>query len=271
MNEAAFREHHIELYDDTPIRQKPRRFPEPVVDEVEQQCTELKDMGIIEESHSPWSSAIVPIPKKNGSLRLCIDYRRVNKITKPDRFPTPSLNDLIFSLHGTQYFTSLDLIRGYYQSGDHCIFNATKSLSVQTLGIWSPKCSVCFQRNMQEVLQDFNWKNVMIYIDDVLIMEKTFERHLALVEKVLDTFLNHRIKIKASKCCWFQNEVPFLDHVVCRTGMKKDPKYINSVEEFPRPETVENETVSKTREFPTEIYSELLIHSKTFVSTWWWP
>ena len=108
---AGLTKHRIELFEDTPIRQKPRRFPPPIAEEIERQCCELLDLDIIEYSHSPWSSPVVPIRKKDGSLRLCIDYRKLNKVTKSDRFPMPSMTDLIFSLHGAQYFTTLDLVK----------------------------------------------------------------------------------------------------------------------------------------------------------------
>ena len=109
------REHKIELLSDVPIYQKPRRLPEPVADEIESQCRELQLLDVIEPSRSPYSSPVVPIRKKDGTLRLCVDYRRLNAVTKPDRFPLPNLNDSIYSLHSKRYFTSLDLVRGYYQ------------------------------------------------------------------------------------------------------------------------------------------------------------
>ena len=100
VGKAAVTKHHIELYDDTPIRQKPGQFSEPVVEAVELQCRELQALDIIEPNKSPWSSPVVPIRKKDGSIRLCIDYRKLDSVTKADRFPMPNLNDLIYSLHG---------------------------------------------------------------------------------------------------------------------------------------------------------------------------
>jgi hypothetical protein len=97
---AGVTSHRTELTDRTPIRQRPRRFPEPVVNEIERQCEELRKLDIIMFSRSPWSSPVVPIKKKDGSLRLCIDYRELNKVTKADRFPMPNMNDLVFGLHG---------------------------------------------------------------------------------------------------------------------------------------------------------------------------
>jgi hypothetical protein len=108
-------QHRIELYDDTPIYQKARHFHENINEEIERQCKQLQLLDVIEPSSSPWSSPVVPIRKKDGSIRLCIDYRKLNAATKPDKFPLPNLNDAVFGLHGMKYFTSLDLVRGYYQ------------------------------------------------------------------------------------------------------------------------------------------------------------
>ena len=107
--------HKIELTDYTPIYQRPRRFPGPVNMDIEKQIKELELLDIIEPSESGWSSPVVPIRKKDGSIRLCIDYRRLNAVTKADKYPLPNLSDAIFGLHGVKYFTSLDLVKGYYQ------------------------------------------------------------------------------------------------------------------------------------------------------------
>ncbi|XP_018014769.1 uncharacterized protein LOC108671710, partial [Hyalella azteca] len=112
---ACVTEHNIKLTNDTPIFQRPRRFPPPIADEIERQCHELNSLDIIEPSNSPWSSPVVPVRKKDGSIRMCIDYRQLNRVTVPDKFPVPNLADSIFGLHGTKFFTRLDLVRGYYQ------------------------------------------------------------------------------------------------------------------------------------------------------------
>ena len=114
---ASVTRHKIELYDNTPIRQKPRNFPEPVAREIEAQCEELRRLNIIDYSKSPWSAPIVPIRKPDGTLRMCIDYRQLNRVTKSDGFPIPNMNSLIYGLHGMKFFTTLDLVRGYYQVG----------------------------------------------------------------------------------------------------------------------------------------------------------
>ena len=101
---ASVTQHYIELTDHTPICQQPRRFPQPVSDDIERQCQELNALDIIEPSSSPYSSPVVPVRKKDGSIRMCIDYRELNKVTIPDKFLVPNLSDPIFGFHGTKFF-----------------------------------------------------------------------------------------------------------------------------------------------------------------------
>jgi hypothetical protein len=245
VGKAAVTEHAIELTDDTPIRQKPRRFPEPIVEAIESQCRELEALDIIAPSKSPWSSPVVPIRKKDGSIRLCIDYRKLNSVTKADRFPMPNLTDLVFSLHGMQYFTSLDLVRGYYQiplaksSQEYTAFSTSRShYQFKRLSFGLKNAPAAFQREMQEILKGYLGKQVLVYIDDILIMSRTLEEHLDLVSSVLHTLGEYGIKIKPSKCQWFRSSVPFLGHIVGSTGLHKAPEYVEKVRNFPKPETI---------------------------------
>ena len=174
---AAVTEHRIELHDATPICQRPRRFPEPVTDAIEEQCRQLRKLDIIEPSRSPWSSPVVPVRKKDGSIRLCVDYRRVNSVTKTDSFPMPNLNEHVFSLHGMSYFTTLGLLRGYYQipleesSREVTAFSTMKMhYQFKRLSFGLKNAPAAFQREMQEILRLFPSKQVIIYIDNILIM-----------------------------------------------------------------------------------------------------
>ncbi|KAL7631268.1 UNVERIFIED_CONTAM: hypothetical protein RMT77_018430 [Armadillidium vulgare] len=99
MGNASMTPHRIELFDDTPICQMTRRFSEIISKEIEGQCEELLLKDIIEPSISPWNSPIVPVRKKDGSLRMCLDSRRLNRVTIPQKFPIPNLTDTVFSLH----------------------------------------------------------------------------------------------------------------------------------------------------------------------------
>ena len=221
IGKAKVTPHKIVLTNNTPIWQKPRRFSDPVNEEIERQCKQLEAMDIIEKSDSPWSSPIVPVRKADGSLRLCVDYRRVNSVTRPEKFPMPNLYDSIYSAHNIKFFTKIDLVKGYYQIPIDEESRPLTSFSTQhdqyqfkRLSFGLRNSGIQFQRNMQEILADFNSRRVIIYINDILVISETFEEQLETVEKVLTTLMENGIKIKVSKCEFFKEEVSFLGHVI---------------------------------------------------------
>jgi hypothetical protein len=241
---ASVTKHNIKLTNDTPIFQRPRRLPQPISDEIERQCQELNSLDIIEPSMSPWSSPVVPVRKKDGSIRMCIDYRQLNKVTIPDKFPVPNLSDSIFGLHGTKFFTCLDLVRGYYQlpiddqSRQYTAFSTQRNhWQFKRLSFGLRNAPSAFQREIQAVLSTFPSSKVIAYIDDILIMGDSFAEHLALVSKVLHTLAMYNIKIKPSKCEWFRSEVKYLGHLVSQSGIKKTPEYVDKISEYPQPTT----------------------------------
>ena len=169
--------HKINLSNDTPIYQRPRRFPQPVAEELERQCQELNEADIIEPSISAFSSPIVPVRKKDGTIRMCIDYRKLNSVTVPDKFPVPNLLDSIYSLKGNSYFTKLDLVRGYYQlpidasSREYTAFSTQKShWQFKRLSMGLKNAPAAFQREIQAVLSAFPSNKVIAYLDDILVM-----------------------------------------------------------------------------------------------------
>jgi len=237
--------HRIELTDETPIWHRPNQLPEPVDEDVRTQCKELMALDILEHSDSSWSSRIVPVRKKDGQLRICIDYRKLNSVTKPDRFPMPNLCDSVYAAHGMKYFSIIDLVKGYYQieldkdSRKYTAFSTShEHYQFKRVSFGLKNSGIAFQRSMQQILSDFPSKNVIIYIDDILVMTQTFEEHLTLVRKILTTLRNNGIKIKTSKCEFFKSEVTFLGHIIGIEGMKKSPEYIDKVLDYPKPTNV---------------------------------
>lgn len=238
-------EYRIVLYDSTPIRQRARRFAPPLADAIEKQCEELLASDIIEPSESPWASPVVPVRKPDGSLRLCIDYRRLNAVTKPDRFPLPNLTESVYSLHGTKYMTSLDLVRGFYQvpiekeSRELTAFTTPKGhYQFKRLSFGLINAPSAFQREMQRVLAGLPVAKVLVYIDDILVLGSSFEEHVSLVQRVFQTLEKHGLKIKVEKCNFFQEKVKFLGHLISSEGVRKDPAYIESLKNYKKPATI---------------------------------
>ena len=237
----------IQLYDHTPIYHRPRRFPDPMMTEIENQCKQLEAQDIIEPSLSSYNCRILPIRKPDGSLRLCMDYRDLNAKTVPDRFPMTNLMDSIYSLHGFKYFTSIDLVRGYYQmeveenSRPYTAFSTSRGhWQYKRMPFGLKNAPSAFQRAMQVIFKDFPRNKVIIYLDDILIIEKDFKEHALLVNRVLNTLHSHGVKIKLEKCSWFKDTVKFLGHEVSMNGVRKHPSYIDKIKKFPKPETVKS-------------------------------
>ena len=238
---------NIQLYDHTPVYHRPRRFPDPLAAEIERECDKLRAQDIIEPSLSSYNCRILPIRKPDGSLRLCMDYRDLNSKTVADRYPMTNLLDSIYSLHGFKYFTSIDLVKGYYQmeveknSRPYTAFSTSRGhWQYKRMPFGLKNAPSAFQRAMQIIFKEFPRNRVIVYLDDILIIEKDFEKHALLVKQVLNTLHRHGVKIKLEKCSWFKDKVTFLGHEVSTAGVNKHPSYINKIQEFPKPETVKN-------------------------------
>jgi len=224
--------HVIELTNNTPIWQRARTFSEPVNREIDRQCKELLSQDIIEYSNSQWSSPVVPVRKKDGSLRMCVDYRALNRVTKTEKFPMPNITESVYAGHAMRYFTKLDLVKGYYQvpideaSRQFTAFGTPHNhFQFKRLSFGMKNGAIVFQKNLQQILSDFCFNNVIVYIDDILILTETFEEHLELVGKILKTLQKYGIKIKVEKCNFFVREVTFLGHVLSSEGVRKSPDF----------------------------------------------
>jgi len=237
--------HVIELTDNTPIWLKSRSFPDPVNKEIASQCKELVNLDISEYSSSQYSAPVVPIRKADSSLRLCIDYRKLNAVTKAERFPMPTLENSIYRGNNAKYFSKLDLVRGFYQvpiaeeSRKYTAFSTVdQHYQFKRLSFGLRNSGVAFQKTMQQILSPFSSSNIIIYIDDILLMTESFEEHISLMSKVLTTLSLYGIKIKVKKCEFFKNELNFLGHVISSEGIKKSPDYVDKVLNVPKPTTV---------------------------------
>ena len=245
IGKAQITPHRIQLDNYTPIWQKPRQLAKPIEEEIDKQCQDLLANDIIECSNSSWSSPCVPIRKADGGLRLCLDYRKLNKVTIPEKFPMPNLNQCIYKANNVKFFTKIDLVRGYYQvmldeeSKKLTAFSTSKNhYQFKRLSFGLKNSGIAFQKMMQQILAPVESNNIIIYIDDVLIMSSSFEKHVELVKKVLFTLMKYGIKIKVKKCEFFKNEVSFLGHILSEEGIKKSSEYIDKVTNYPQPTTV---------------------------------
>ena len=233
--------------DQQPTKIPPRRIHGKIKERISEEIGKLLEDDIIEQSDSPWSAPIVPVRKPDGSIRLCVDYRALNKVTYKDAFPLPNIEDTLYNLNGMKYFSSLDLVKGYYQVP---VAESSRPFTAFAThrGHWQFKrmpfglCNApaTFQRLMNLVLKDFPWDHVMAYLDDVLIMDGTFEDHAANVGAVLKCLGDHGLKIKPRKCQFFRSEVKFLGHMISSEGLAPLEDNIKAILDFPVPTTVKH-------------------------------
>lgn len=228
-----------------PIKLTPYRIAQTQKEEIMQQVTELKMNNFIRRSSSPWSFPIVPVMKKDGTTRMCVDYRKLNSVTIKDANPLPLISDTLEALSGHKYFTSLDLFSGYWQvpiresDRNKTAFSTPDGLyefNVMPFGLCNAPST--FSRLMSIVLEGLIGKTCLVYLDDVVVIGRTFNEHLDNLKKVFEAFRRTNLKLKPSKCYVGQYEVYYLGYVISQKGISTDPNKIKSIEEFPTPKDV---------------------------------
>ena len=238
--------HTIHTGDTPPIRQRYRSLPPSQHQEVRRHIQELLGAGIIRESNSPWASPIVVVKKRDQSIRLCVDYRRLNAVTTKSSFPLPRIDESLQALGDSKYFSVLDLTSGFYQVA-MAEKDMEKTAFVTPFGLWEYTrlpfglCNspATFQRVMQRCLGDQALSSLLIYLDDVIVYSDSFDEHLVRLEQVFIRLQQHGLKLKPRKCGFFKKEVKYLGHLVTAgEGVKPDPDKISIVKGWPEPTTV---------------------------------
>ena len=214
-----------------------------MIEEVRQHIEGLLAAGVIRPSKSPYSSNVVLVGKKNGKLRLCVDYRQLNDITVKDSFALPRLEEIFDCLHGARFFTTMDMKSGYHQIEVEESHKERTAFTVGTLGFFEynkmpfglTNSPSTYQRIMQDILGDLNMKIYLIYLDDLIIFSDSFEQHLERLDIVLTKLQEANLKLAPEKCCFYRSSVNFLGHVVSGKGIETDPSKIDKVQNWPTP------------------------------------
>ena len=234
--------HTINTEDNPPIKQRPRRVPFALRDEVARMVDKMLEQGVIQPSKSPWGSPIVLVAKKDGTTRFCVDYRRLNAITKKDVYPLPRIDDTLDTLANNKCFSTLDLASGYWQiamdesSREKTAFTTHVGLydfTVMPFGLCNAPAT--FQRLMESVLHGLIGRSCMVYLDDVLVLGNSVEEHIANLRKVWSRLSQAGLRLKPSKCKLFQKEVKYLGYVVSSEGIATDPGKVTAIQAFPQP------------------------------------
>ena len=206
----------------------------------------MYEQGIIDKSTSPWCSPVVLVQKKDGTTRFCVDYRRLKDVTRKDSFPLPRVDSTLDALDGSQWFSTLDLKSGYWQvdleesAKEKTAFSYGKGLwqfNVMPFGLCNAPAT--FERLMEFVLVHMPWETCLVYLDDIIVLGKSFDEHLDNLTQVFERLRNSNLKLSTTKCCLCQTQVTYLGYVVTRNGIEPDPKKIEAVRSWPVPLNVQ--------------------------------
>ena len=213
--------------------------------EAKRQIEEYLAKGWIEPSSSPFGAPILFVPKKNGQLRMCVDYRALNKATIKNRYPLPRIEDLFDKLRHATVFTSLDLAQGYHQiriTEEDVPKTAFRTpyghYQWRVLSFGLTNAPATFQRLMNDVFRPYLDEFVLVYLDDILIFSKDKDQHSRHLHIVLDLLRRHQLYAQPSKCQFFRDEVTYLGHIVGKGGLRVDPKKVAAVQDWTVPQDV---------------------------------
>ncbi|PRQ55170.1 putative nucleotidyltransferase, Ribonuclease H [Rosa chinensis] len=238
-------DHKIELLPNTPpVSVRPYRYPHFQKAEIEKIVRELLDNGVIKPSVSPFSSPVLLVKKKDGTWRMCVDYRSLNAATVKDKYPIPIMDELLDEVHGSVIFTKLDLRFGYHQIRMHPAdmsktafrtHNGHYEFLVMPFGLTNAPST--FQSVMNDVLRDYLRKFALVFFDDILIYSSSLQAHLEHLEKIFKRLHANALKIKESKCSFGVSQVEYLGHIISKEGMA-DPTKIECIKNWNKPQTV---------------------------------
>ena len=237
--------HTIDTGDNPPIRLRAYRTAPNGKAEIDKQIGEMLDTGVISPSVSPWAAPVVLVKKSDGTMRFCVDYRKLNDVTRKDSHPLPRIAESLDALGGARYFSTLDLRSGYWQiemaadSKEKTAFithNGLYEFNVLPFGLCNSPAT--FQRLMTHLMRGLEWSTCLVYIDDLIIFSRSFDDHLQHLEEVFKRLRDANVRLKPSKCHFVKPEVDYLGHLVSASGLRPNPDKIRAVQQFPTPRNV---------------------------------
>ena len=237
--------HSIHTGDHRAIRQPPRRAPLGQESVVQGELDKMLKQGVIEPSSSAWASPVVLVKKKDGSVRFCVDYRRLNDITEKDAYPLPRVADNLDALAGARLFSTLDLTSGYWQvemdpddAGKTAFCTRYRLYQWRVMPFGLCNAPSTFERLMEKVLAGLQWKIALLYLDDVIVFSSTVEQQLDRLRLVFERIRKANLQLKPKKCHLFCKEVSFLGHWVSAEGVTTEEDKVQAVKEWPVPKSV---------------------------------
>lgn len=238
-------EHDIQLNNPSPVALRPYPYPPEKQRYINDMVREMEEQGLVEPSISPWSSPVVLAKKKDGSFRLCVDYRRLNDATISDAQPMGNLHEMVRGMKGARVFTTLDLKSGYWQlslkpeARKYTAFRTQRGLfQFRVLPFGLKNSPATFVRLMGEVLKGLIGDFVEVYLDDIVIYSYDLEEHLIHIEKVVERLHRSGLTCHPKKCHFGQSQISFLGHIVDADGIDKQPEKLEAILNHPLPKNV---------------------------------
>ncbi|GJZ26593.1 putative reverse transcriptase domain-containing protein [Tanacetum coccineum] len=227
-----------------PVARAPYRLAPSEMQELSTQLQELSEKVFISPSSSPWGAPVLVVKKKDGSFRMCIDYRELNKLTVKNRYPLLRIDDLFDQLQGSSVYSKIDLRSGYHQlrvRDEDIPKTAFRTryghYEFQVMPFGLTNAPVVFMDLMNRVCRPYLDKFVIMFIDDILIYSKTNEEHDAHLRLILELLKKEELYVKFSKCDFWLSKVQFLGHMIDREGIYVDPAKIESIKDWESPKT----------------------------------
>ena len=236
---------HIDLKEgSTPQKKGLYRMSPAELSELKTQLTELIDQGFIRPSSSPWGAPVLFVTKKDGAMRLCVDYRALNRLTVKNSYPLPRIDDILDQLSTAKYYTKIDLRSGYHQirlDEESIPLTAFRTryghFEFQVLPFGLTNAPATFMSLMNQIFSEHLDKFVIVYLDDILIYSDTWEEHLRHIKKTLQILREQKLYAKVSKCCFGAQEVDYLGFILRPSGVAIDPHKTKAIKEWPQPES----------------------------------
>ncbi|GKD10411.1 putative reverse transcriptase domain-containing protein [Tanacetum coccineum] len=227
-----------------PVARAPYRLAPSEMKELSDQLKELSDKGFIRPSSSPWGAPVLFVKKKDGSFRMCIDYRELNKLTVKNRYPLPRIDDLFDQLQGSSVYSKIDLRSGYHQlrvREEDIPKTAFRTryghYEFQVMPFGLTNAPAVFMDLMNRVCKPYLDKFVIVFIDDILIYSKNKQEHEEHLKLILELLKKEQLYAKFSKCEFWIPKVQFLGHVIDSQGIHVDPAKIESVKDWASPKS----------------------------------